>query len=95
MKHDIQVQYDVDCEWTSAPPRYRLYVNNELFTERTWIWKNQYLEETIPINAPAGDYVIRYEIVGNGRIEASNGKILNGPAEFIANNIVRIRNEAA
>lgn len=93
MKQSIQIQYDVDCEWTAAPPRYRLYVNDELFTERTWIWKAQYLEEIIPIDGPPGDYNIRYELIGSGNIIVRNGKVLTGPAEFVTDNVVRIRNE--
>jgi len=60
----VRVLADVHCD--CAPdqrPIYRLYVNDELFTERTWIWQNVYLEEVIPILAEPGDYVIRYELV--------------------------------
>ena len=57
----VRVLADVHCD--CAPdqrPIYRLYVNDELFTERTWIWENVYLEEVIPILAEPGDYVVRY-----------------------------------
>jgi hypothetical protein len=60
----VRVLADVHCD--CAPdqrPIYRLYVDDELFTERTWIWQNVYLEEVIPILAEPGDYVIRYELV--------------------------------
>ena len=41
---------DVYVKWKQGdPPRYRCYVNDELFTERSWIWREQYLEEYIPI----------------------------------------------
>lgn len=78
----VKVVCDVHCEWNEVPPRYRLYVNDELFMERTYIWKDFYLEEAIPIEAPPGMYQIRYELVGNpsatlkiknARIEYGNG----------------------
>jgi hypothetical protein len=41
-----------------------VYVNDELFTERTWIWQDDsYLREEIQIEAEPGDYSIRYELV--------------------------------
>lgn len=61
----IQILCDVYCKWDGNDTRYRLYVNNELFTERSWIWngKDYYLEEAIPIEAVPGLYNIRYELV--------------------------------
>ena len=59
----VRVLCDVDCDWEGLPPVYRVYVNDELFTERTWIWTDQYLEEAIQIEAEPGDYNISYELV--------------------------------
>ena len=89
----VRVLADVHCE--CAPdqrPIYRLYVNDELFTERTWIWENVYLEEVIPILAEPGDYVIRYELVPGttAGLNIQNLRIANGPAT-IQNSTVRIR----
>ena len=36
---------------------------SELFTERTYIWQEQYLEELIPVYAEPGRYEIRYELL--------------------------------
>jgi hypothetical protein len=52
---------DVYCEWTGPHPRYRCYVNDELFSERTWIWQDMYLEESLQIQAPPGKYTVRVE----------------------------------
>lgn len=36
-------------------PRYRLYFNDDLITERTWIWDmNTYIEESLIVNAEQG-----------------------------------------
>jgi hypothetical protein len=61
----VQVHCDVYCKSDGNDPRYRLYVNDEMFTERTWIWncKEYYLQEVIPIEAPPGLYKIRYELL--------------------------------
>ena len=55
-KKFVRVLCDVDCDWEGLDPIYRVYVNDELFTERTWRWTDMYLSEMIPINAEPGEY---------------------------------------
>jgi len=73
---------DINCEWSGKPPRYRCYVNDELFTERTWIWQDMYLEEALQIQAEPGTYNIRYELVDGAlaKLDVSNFRIKIGPA---------------
>lgn len=74
---------DVYCKWKGGPPpRYRCYVNDELFTERTWIWQGQYLEENIQIQAEPGHYEVRYELLDpeHSRLKVHNLRIETGPA---------------
>jgi len=73
---------DVCCDWSGEPPRYRCYVNDELFTERTWIWTDRYLEEQLQILARPGKYQIRYELVDveNATLTTNNYRITHGPA---------------
>lgn len=62
--HDVTVELDVYCKWADQPPRYRAFVNGELFTERTWIWdENHHLEEALAIRGPPGIYTIQYSLV--------------------------------
>ena len=89
----VRIIADVHCD--CAPdqrPIYRLYVNDELFTERTWIWQNVYLEEVIPILADPGDYAIRYELVPGtaAGLNIQNLRIAEGFAT-IQDSTVRIR----
>ena len=73
---------DVHVKWKQGdPPRYRCYVDDELFTERSWIWHDQYLEEHIPIQAEPGHYTIRYELVDpeHARIKVHNLRVITGP----------------
>jgi len=89
----VRVLVDVHCECApDQQPIYRLYVNNELFTERTWIWENVFLEEIIPIEAEPGDYVLRYELVPGSvaRLNIQNLRVAEGPAT-IQDHTVRIR----
>jgi hypothetical protein len=85
------VQFTVDVSAKQRPDtelRYRAYVNDELFTERNWIWTNTYLEEMHQILAPTGTYPIRYETVDreSGRIRANNFRVIEGPAVIVEDN---------
>ena len=73
----VLVRCDVYCDWQDQPPSYRLWVGDELFTERTYIWQEQFLEEAIPVYAEPGDYEIRYELVppSTGTITVKNMRI--------------------
>jgi len=89
----VRVLADVHCD--CAPdqrPIYRLYVDDELFTERTWIWENVYLEEVMPRLAEPGDYVIRYELVPGttAGLNIQNLRVAEGSAT-IQDATVRIR----
>ena len=89
----VRVLADVHCDCAvDQRPIYRLYVNDELFTERTWIWENVYLEEVIPILAEPGDYVIRYELVPGttAGLNIQNLRVAEGTAT-IQDSTVRIR----
>ena len=83
--YSVNVICDVTAKVLAQPFRYRVYVNNELFIERTWIWENVHLEEMLPISAPAGVYPIRFETVDceNGRIKVRNHRVDQGPARII------------
>jgi hypothetical protein len=72
---------DVHCNWTGPFPRYRCYVNDELFAERTWIWNDVYLEESFQIQAPVGKYSVRVELmdVEHASIRVRNLRVDRGP----------------
>ncbi len=79
-RQSVVVRADVSVEWQGDPPNYRVYVGNEMFTERTWIWQEQYLEEMLVVNAPPGKYNLRWELVppAQGTIEVKNIRIEHG-----------------
>ena len=79
-RQSVVVKADVSVDWQGDPPGYRIYVGNEMFTERTWIWQEQYLEERLVVNAPPGKYNLRWELVppAQGKIEVKNIRIEHG-----------------
>ena len=91
MKQFIRVLCDVDCSWTETPPIYRVYVDDELFAERTWRWKDEYLEEMIQIEAEPGEYVISYELVNSpgATLRVLNMRVDYGPGK-IKGNLLKI-----
>lgn len=81
----VQVLCDVYCEWEGLSPIYRVYINDELFAERTWIWDSEhYLEELIQINAPPGEYTISYDLIKPhlAMLECKNMRIQHGPGRI-------------
>jgi hypothetical protein len=91
-QHFVTVTADIDCAWEGPNPTYRVFVNNEMFTERTWIWTQEYLQEILNIHAPPGDYVLRWELVPPhlGRFRVRNVQVNNGPGHFVEDQILRI-----
>lgn len=88
----VVVECDVHCDWHDQPPRYRAYVNNELFTERTWIWTHCYLSEQFQIQAPPGAYEIRYEILDGAQLITQNWRVVAGSASINQQGILEINN---
>lgn len=88
----VKVLADVHVDWEGLPPTYRVYVNRELFAERTWIWTDSYLEEALQIQGPPGDYHVLYELVPPylAQMRVENLRVALGPATTIGNDQVRI-----
>ena len=95
-RHFIRVFFDVHCEWTGQAPIYRVYVNDELFTERTYNFTDAYLQEMLQIEAPHGNYQINCELVppAFAKLRVENMHVDFGPGT-IKGNVLRIRNEMA
>jgi hypothetical protein len=91
----IAITCDVDCDRQGTEPRYRAYVNGELFAERTWIWDHQYLEEQFVIKVPPGRYQIRYESVpvGAATFVTKNWRITHGQAQVVSPGVIEVNNE--
>ena len=93
----VKAFFDLDCEWEGLPPTYRVYVNDELFAERSWIWTDCYLSEMLQIQAPPGRYEVRVEPVGPNlaRFTVANHRVEYGPAHWIKKGrVLEIRDES-
>lgn len=91
----VRVLCDVHCDWEGLPPVYRVYVNDELFAERTYSWTDHYLEELLQIEAETGLYSINYQLVAPhlAKLNVANMRVDFGPGE-IENNQLRIKDES-
>ena len=61
------IEFYLYCEWEDLPPTYRVYLNDELMTERTYIWHNDshVLQERVPVMVEDGTPLnIKIEQVG-------------------------------
>jgi hypothetical protein len=69
-----------------------VYVNDELFAERTWTWNNVYLEELLQIEAEPGKYHIRHELVPPhlATLKIENMRVELGDANIKGENLLRI-----
>ena len=91
----ILVNCDVHCvsKTTHSAPVYRLYVNDELFAERSWLWDNSYIRELLQIQAPAGLYQIKLENTTpeTGSMVIDNVCVKQGKASVLENHCVEIQ----
>jgi hypothetical protein len=91
----VKVNFDLHCDWKRTPPTYRVYINHELFTERSYVWGGtQYLTEMLHLNAPPGVYNIRVDNLGdadcvfkirNLEVETGHAQILDSKSFEILN----------
>jgi len=81
-KQFVKASIELHCDNVSPPPTYRVYVDDELFAERTYIWEEQYPVEMLQILAAPGRYCVRVEST-NATITRRNPEILVGPAQWI------------
>ena len=91
----VGVLCDVHCDWEGLPPIYRVYVNGEMFAERTWDYDPDiFLEEMLQIQAPAGHYHIDFELVKPhlAQLEVRNIRVDYGPGT-VQKNQIRIYDE--
>ena len=59
------ITVDIFCQWEAEPRAYRIYVDDELLTERTYLWRNsdQFVQENIVISVAPGDHQFKLEPV--------------------------------
>ena len=96
-KKFVRVLADVHCSWEGLDPIYRVYVNDELFAERTWRYGNDvYLEEMLQIEAEPGKYHLRWELVPPhlAELTVQNVRVDYGPGNIKNTTLLRIQDES-
>jgi hypothetical protein len=97
-KHYVRVECDVYMTWCGdIPPIYRAYIEDELLTERTFIWQNACVEERLQLQVDPGRYEIRFELLDeNGaELKVENVRVTEGPAGIKKGRILKVHDEVA
>ena len=97
-KHYVRVECDVFMTWRGdVPPIYRAYINDELLTERSFIWQNACLEEELQLQLDSGKYELRFELVDEhgAELKVENVRVTEGPAGIKKGRILRVHDEVA
>jgi hypothetical protein len=80
--NDIKLEVEVHGYWNNEPPVYRIFVDQELFTERTFGWPSfkAFLREHIFCTLEDGLHTLRLENYDtNSRFDLQNFKLNNKP----------------
>lgn len=89
---EVVMSLDVMCAWEITPPAYRLYVDNDLLTERSYIWNNneQFVRENIIVNLEPGIHTLRIEPVNPefGGFSNRNFTVNSQPAALVNNQFI-------
>jgi len=89
-KQFVKIKLDIHAKWNQHPPMYRVYVNNELFNERNYMWQpSEYITEILQITAEPGEYTVRIENHG-GEFKTRKLRCAYGSAEIINNSTFKI-----
>jgi hypothetical protein len=84
--HFVLARFDLDCKWQDKRPVYRIYVNDELFSEKEWVWGHDCIAQHIlQVQAPPGKYVVSVQPVDSGSAEFTvfNNQIEHGPGRWL------------
>ena len=90
----VELSVDVLCKWGPYSPSYRLYVDNNLLTERTYVWNNEeaYIKENIVVNIDPGEHTLTLEKCGEkwiyGEFSLVNLIVDDKPAELVNNKFI-------
>lgn len=74
------ITVDVYAHWGDVNPRYRVYVDEDLLTERDFIWPGHeiFICENIVVNLEPGTHVLRVEQINTGGTIRTENVTLNG-----------------
>lgn len=79
----VSLTVDVWCRYYEGAPIYRVYVDSELLTERTFVWpsREQYIREHIKVNLFPGTHILTIEnCSGPNCVFITNNMLVDGIA---------------
>ena len=78
----VLVQADVYCTRAEGHPSYRVYVDNDLLTERTWAWNtyDTFIRENIEVDVEPGDHKVHLIDCSNKNVFVIKDVVVNGQA---------------
>ena len=76
------VKFDVYCTRAEGNPAYRLYVDGDLLTERTWAWPayEVFVRENIEVEVEAGEHRLDLVDCSNNGVFYLKNITINGAA---------------
>ena len=88
----VQMRIDVHTAYIGQEvPCYRLYVNDELFSERSYKFESDtYLSEQLFVKKQPGDYKIRIESLSDFKYKLRNLTCAYGTVQITGNESFRI-----
>jgi len=80
---EVRITADVHASWGDAPPRYRVYVDQDLLTERDFIYPGSeiYITEHILVRLKPGGHVIKIEQINGDNIRIKNIQVDGNPID--------------
>lgn len=83
-KKFVMASFEIDCRDNRPPPVYRIWLGEQLFGERCFDFYELWLQETLQILAPPGDYTLRVECLNKNisQLKLWNFHVDKGPAVF-------------
>lgn len=90
---EVEISAEIYCNWDQQAPVYRVYVDQDLLTERTYKWVNpeQFVCERIVVNLESGMHELRIQAVDSAdqdKFSVKNVHINHQPAPYVNNQII-------
>jgi hypothetical protein len=84
----VKISFDLYCAWEGNDPSYRVYVADELFSDRTWTWdRNTILNHTLQIEAVPGQYDVTIERLSKDcEFSTYNHRVEHGEVRWLDKN---------
>ena len=78
------IEFYLYCDWKELPQTYRVYFNDELMTERTYIWENNdhVLQERLPVMIDSSKATITIQRIGQLDGEMWVERVVSEPPEL-------------